>query len=312
MALGIGAAIAGGLASGLAGSLFGGGKTQASQAPVTVPGAEFQPFTYRGATGFGATGTPEGEYGYGYETTLPSWLTDFGATGAAAADPLLSRYLEKLQGEDVYDASQRFYEAGLAQLQPELDRQRVALGEGMFGSGRLGLKIAGEGAGYGIGAGAISPDIASFGAGTTKSLSDLYTTSLTKGAQLRADELNQLKEGYAAMLQAGLAPAEVEQGLMKLVADLEGARATAMKAGTSMVPLKETTSSVLGGLAGRAVGSAVSDYVNTGMNTGNWSLFGGGNSGLSSSGGAANWLTSNGMYDVGGLFASPQQLSGGF
>ena len=271
-------AVVGGLAAGAAGSLLGGGSTAPSTQPVKVEGAEFQPFSFMGGSGFGATGTPEGDYGYGYETTLPTWLTELGATGGAAANPLLQQYIQKLQGEDAYDAADEFYKRGLAQLQPELEAQRVKLGEGLFGSGRLGLKVAGSGLGYGAGAGAINPEIAGFGAGTTKALSDLYTTSLTKGAQLRADELNQLKEGYSAMLAAGLAPAEVEQGLMKLVSNLEGARATAMKAGTTFQPLSETSQSLFAGLAGQAIGSGVKDYVGQGMKTGNWSLFGGGGS----------------------------------
>jgi hypothetical protein len=271
-------AVVGGLAAGVAGSLLGGGSTAPSTQPVKVEGAEFQPFSFMGGSGVGVTGTPTGDYGYSYDTTLPSWLTQFGATGGAAADPLLQRYLQKLQGEDAYSAADEFYRRGLAQLQPELEAQRVKLGEGLFGSGRLGLKVAGEGAGYGAGAGAVNPEIAGFGAGTTKALADLYTTSLTKGAQLRADELNQLKEGYAAMLSAGLAPAEIEQGLMKLLANLEGARATAMKAGTTFQPLAETSQSMFAGLAGQAIGSGVKDYVGQGMKTGNWSLFGGGGS----------------------------------
>ena len=271
-------AVVGGLAAGAAGSLLGGGSTAPSTQPVKVEGAEFQPFSFMGGSGFGATGTPEGDYGYGYETTLPTWLTELGATGGAAANPLLQQYIQKLQGEDAYDAADEFYKRGLAQLQPELEAQRVKLGEGLFGSGRLGLKVAGSGLGYGAGAGAINPEIAGFGAGTTKALSDLYTTSLTKGAQLRADELNQLKEGYSAMLAAGLAPAEVDQGLMKLVSNLEGARATAMKAGTTFQPLSETSQSLFAGLAGQAIGSGVKDYVGQGMKTGNWSLFGGGGS----------------------------------
>jgi len=266
-------AVVGAVAGGVVNKVLGGGSTAPSQTPVKVEGADFQPFTYTGGSGFGVTGTPEGDYGYGYDTTLPSWVTEMGATGAAAADPLLQKYLEKLQGEDAYSAADEFYNRGLAQIQPEIDKARVQLGEGLFGSGRLGLKVAGEGAGYGAGAGAINPEIAGFGAGTTKALSDLYTQSLTKGAQLRADELNQLREGYKAMVSAGLSPFEIEKELMKLAADLEGARASAMKAGTSFVPLGETSKSMFAGLAGSAAASGVKDYINTGMNTGNWNPF---------------------------------------
>jgi len=270
----IGAAIAGALTGAVANKVLGGGSTSPSTQPVKVEGAEFQPFTYTGSGGFGVTGTPDG-FQYGYDTTIPDWLKNYGAAGGAAANPILEQYIQKLQGEDAYTAADEFYKRGLAQIQPELDRQRVALGEGMFGSGRLGLKIAGEGAGYGSGAGAINPDLAGFSAGSTKALSDLYTQSLTKGAQLRADELNQLQSGYQAMVQAGLTPLEIEKGLMKLTADLEGARASAMKAGVSYQPLGETSSSLFAGLTANAIGSGVSDWVDTGMKTGNWSLFGG-------------------------------------
>lgn len=290
-------AVVGGLAAGAAGSLLGGGSTAPSQAPVKVEGADFQPFTYTGGSGFGVTGTPEGDYGYGYDTTLPSWVTDMGATGAAAADPLLQKYLQKLQGEDAYTAADEFYKRGLAQLQPELEAQRVKLGEGLFGSGRLGLKVAGAGLGYGAGAGAINPEIAGFGAGTTKALSDLYTTSLTKGAQLRADELSQLEAGYKGMVAAGLSPFEIEKELMKLAADLEGARASAMKAGTGFVPLGETSQSLFAGLAGQAIGSGVSDYVGQGIKTGNWNPFSTPNA--VPSGYTGSWQNPNNFYSSG-------------
>jgi hypothetical protein len=306
----IGGAVAGSVVSSALGG-GGGGGTAPSQQPVTVPGAEFQPFTYRGTGGFGVTGTQLGGDGYSWSADIPDWIKALGETGAGAAGSLFDQYAA-LAGQSPYEAAQEYYSRGLAQLEPEIAKQRTALGGSLFGSGRLGLKLAGEGLGYGADAGQVNPDVAGFGAGVGKAYTDLYSNALTRGQALQTQYLNQLSGAAAKMLELGMKPNEIEQNLINFGADLETARSTALKAGTAFVPLKETRESVLNAQLANTIGAAAGDYVKTGMDTGNWSLFGGGNSGLSSSGGVANWLTSNGMYDAGGLFASPQQLSGAF
>ena len=308
----IGAAVAGALTGAVANKVLGGGGgTAPGSAPVTVPGAEFQPFTYRGTGGFGVTGTQVDDDGYSWSADIPDWIKALGKTGSGAAGGLFGQYAQLAQ-QNPYEAADEFYQRGLTQLRPELAKQQIAAQERMFGSGRLGLKLAGEAVGAPTGTGMVNPDAYGLAAGQADMLQDLYTKSLTAGQAMQTQYLNQLSSAAAKMLELGMKPNEIEQQLINFGADLESARSTALKAGAAFVPLKETTQSVLNAQLANTLGAGVSDYVGRGMQTGNWNLFGGGNSGLSSSGGVANWLTSNGMYTAGGLFASPQQLSGAF
>jgi hypothetical protein len=308
----IGAAVAGALTGAVANKVLGGGGgTAPSQAPVSIPGAEFQPFTYRGTGGFGVTGSQVGDNGYSWSANIPDWVKGLGDIGSGAAGGLFGQYAQLAQ-QNPYEAADEFYQRGLTQLRPELAKQQIAAQERLFGTGRLGLKLAGEAVGAPTGTGMVNPDAYGLAAGQANMLQDLYTKSLSAGQAMQTQYLNQLSSAAAKMLELGMKPNEIEQQLINFGADLESARSTAMKAGTAFVPLKETTQSVLNAQLANTLGAGVSDYVGRGMQTGNWSLFGGGNSGLSSSGGVANWLTSNGMYGAGGLFASPQQLSGAF
>jgi hypothetical protein len=252
----------------------GGGGTAPSQAPVTVPGAEFQPFTYRGTGGFDVTGSQVGDDGYSWSANIPDWVKGLGDIGAGAAGGLFQDYLTAAQ-QDPYAAADEYYQRGLAQLQPELAKQQIAAQERMFGSGRLGLKLAGAGVGAPTGTGAVSPDAYGLAAGQASMLQDLYTKSLSAGQQMQTNRLNQLSDAASKMLELGMKPNEIEQELINFGADLETARSTALKAGTSFVPLKETRESVLNAQLANTLGGAANNYVKTGMDTGNWSLFGG-------------------------------------
>lgn len=257
----IGAAIAGGIASAAVGSLLApsGGGTAPSQQPVTVPGAEFQPFTYTGTGGFGVTGTPSGSDGYSWSADIPDWLKGLGDIGAGAAGGLFQDYLTAAQ-QDPYAAAEEFYQRGLTQLQPELAKQQIAAQERMFGGGRLGLKLAGEAVGAPKGTGAVNPDAYGLAAGQASMLQDLYTKSLSAGQQMQTQYLNQLSSAAAKMLELGLTPNEIEQQLINFGADLESARSTALKAGTAFVPLKETRESVLAAQLANTIGQGVSDW----------------------------------------------------
>jgi hypothetical protein len=260
----IGGAVAGSVVSSALGG-GGGGGTAPSQQPVTVPGAEFQPFTYRGTGGFGVTGTQVGDDGYSWSADIPDWIKALGETGSGAAGSLFDQYAA-LAGQSPYEAAQEYYSRGLAQLEPEIAKQRTALGGSLFGSGRLGLKLAGEGLGYGADAGQINPDVAGFGAGVGKAYTDLYSNALTRGQALQTQYLNQLSGAAAKMLELGMKPNEIEQNLINFGADLETARSTALKAGTAFVPLKETRESVLNAQLANTVGGAVSSGVSNYLN----------------------------------------------
>lgn len=304
----VGGPIAGAVASGLVSNAAGGGGGAVSRAttqPAVIPGTSFQPFTYKGTGGFGVTGTANGD-AYDWSASIPDWVTQLGQLGSGSAGNLFQQYLAQSQ-VDPYAAADEFYTRGKALLDPEIEAQRVKLGGSLFGSGRLGLKIAGEGAGYGAGSGAVNPDIAGFGAGVNKAYQGLYANALQSGQDLQTNYINQLSSAADKMLKLGMTPAEIEQALIEFGRNTEAARSNAIKSQVQGIEYKNTPQQVLAGQLGNTVGQAVTD------NWGNITnyvggLFGGGSSG----GSAANWFTGNGMYGTGGLFSSPQQQSGPF
>jgi hypothetical protein len=292
--------VAGAVVGNVVGKVFGGGERAPTSQLQTIPGVEFQPFTYKGATG-GVTGTPSGDgYGYEWSADVAPWLTELGGIGSGAAGGLFKDYLTQV-GMDPYAASQEYYKRGLAQLEPEIAKQRTALGGSLFGSGRLGLKLAGEGLGYGSGAGQVNPDIAGFGAGVGKAYTDLYANALTQGQQLQTNRLNQLSQAAESMLALGMKPAEVEQNLIKFASNLETARSNALKAGTQNVNLAETPQSVFAGQLANTVGTAVSDYFNppsTGLSDPYYTFNYGSNFGANAPMATVN--TGTGMFSSGG------------
>ena len=261
-------AIAGQVVSGVVGNALGGGSRAPTSQFKTIPGTEFQPFTYKGTSG-SVIGTPSGDgYGYEWSADVAPWLSELGTIGSGAAGGLFQDYLTQV-GMDPYAASQEYYQRGLAQLEPEIAKQRTALGGSLFGSGRLGLKLAGEGLGYGSGAGQVNPDIAGFGAGVDKAYTDLYANALTQGQALQTNRLNQLSQAAESMLALGMKPAEVEQNLIKFSADLEKSRSNALKQGTQQVGLQETPQSVFAGQLANTVGRGVQGLF-SGGNSSSW------------------------------------------
>ena len=249
-------------------ALGGGGSAQArpTSQPTTVAGTEFQPFTYTGLGG-SVTGTQQGDYGYGWSAEVPQWIQDLGAMGQGAAGGLFKDYYAQLQ-QDPYAAGEEFYKRGLAQLEPELAKQQIQAQERMFGTGRLGLKLAGAGLGAPAGTGAVSPDAFGLGAAQAKSLQDLYTTSLSQGQAMQTQRLNQLSQAANAALALGMRPADVEQGLIEYAKNLEAARSNAIKAGTQQLEYKNTPQQVFGSQLGNIVGSGAQSYVGGLFNSG--------------------------------------------
>jgi len=266
--MGLLSAIAGPIVGNLVGKAFGGGSRQATSQQQTIPGVEFQPFTYKGTSG-SVTGAPsEDGYGYEWSADVAPWISDLGALGSAEAGGLFQKYLSASQ-VDPYAAAEEYYQRGLGVLEPEIAKQRNALAGGLFGSGRLGLKLAGEGLGYGSGAGQVNPDVAGFGAGVGKAYTNLYANALQAGQDLQTNYINQLNDAANQMLELGMTPAEVEQNLIKFASNLETARSNARKSGVQNVNLAETPQSVFAGDLAKTVGKGVTGLF-SGSNDGGW------------------------------------------
>ena len=231
------------------GKILGGESAQPAKA---APGAKFEPFTYTGLAGT-ATGTREGE-GFRFEQELTPELQALYEQGLLATSPLLSQYLEQAQapiptfdytGDDLRAREQQILQEQTALLQPELERQRQQLRSDLFGSGRLGLQLAGGAAGAGAGTGMVSPDAYGLGLAQSRALTELGPEARRLataeqlqdyGIQTGIYELNrQAEQQRLANLLGGLGAGMgtfkdvlgIEQGLIGQASGLEQARAGA-------------------------------------------------------------------------------------
>ena len=122
----------------------------------------FKPVTFRPATDTEGTGA-EG--------------TSIGSDLMGRAEGMLGEPEEFNYNFDPAQRSQELFDQRLALLQPAFAQQRAQLQEGMFGSGRLGLRLAGEGAG--AGSGMVQPDVFGLGQAQSQALADLAARSST-------------------------------------------------------------------------------------------------------------------------------------
>jgi hypothetical protein len=232
--MGIGAAIAGGLASGLVGSLFGGGKTQPSQQYQTIPGTPLQPYTYRTSVGT-STGAPEGDYGFTSETQLTPELQALQQTGFSSAAPFYQQLTSGLmqrpagfgetyaptalgfdyttpaaQFEGTYDPAaeaDRIFKQESALLDPKFKQQATDLQARLFGSGRLGAQLASQEAG-----GMVNPEAYGLQRAQQQTLAELAASASQRGqsaAQQRfatdVQRFNTQQAADAAARQADIA-----------------------------------------------------------------------------------------------------------
>lgn len=176
--------------------------------------AYFKPYTV--TTGFGTTGyTPEG----GFTSQLSQPYQDIMGTSLAGAGQLFDRAAS-------FDPSQRATEIfgeQSALLRPEFQRQAQELQSSLFGSGRLGLRLAGESQGLGTGSGMVQPDALGLGQAQQQTLSQLATQA--RGQAL--GEQAQLQQLASGLLGAGMGISNLERQLMAQGVDAETARAAA-------------------------------------------------------------------------------------
>jgi hypothetical protein len=232
------------------GKILGGEKAQPAKA---APGASFEPFTYTGLAGT-ATGKKEGDLGFRFEQELTPELQALYEQGLLATSPLLSQYLEQAQapvptfdytGDDLRAREQEILAEQTALLEPELERQRQQLKSDLFGSGRLGLQLAGEAAGAGADTGMVSPDAYGLGLAQSRVLTELAPEARRLaaaeqlqdyGIQTGIYELNrQAEQQRLANLLGSLGASMgtfkdvlgIEQGLIGQASGLEQARASA-------------------------------------------------------------------------------------
>ena len=176
--------------------------------------AYFRPYTV--TTGFGSTGyTPDG----GYTSTLSQPYQDILGSSLAGAGNLFQR---AASFDPSARASEIFGEQS-ALLQPQFAQQATDLQSRLFGSGRLGLRLAGESQGLGTGSGMVSPDALGLGRAQQQTLAQLAAQS----RQQALGEQSQLQQIASGMLSAGQGISDMERALLAQGVDAEMARAAA-------------------------------------------------------------------------------------
>ncbi len=222
----------GNIVGGITNALFGkGGAGTAAEAVARARElggqAVFKPYTV-------TTGAGTSQYlGDGqYQTTLSQPYQNILGTSLAGAGSLF----EQAAAFDPAQRGQEVFAEQAALLQPEFQRQAQELQSSLFGTGRLGLRLAGESQGLGTGAGMVQPDALGLGRAQQQTLAQIAA-----GARQQAlGEQAQLQQLAGGMLQAGMGISGLEQALMAQGLDAETARAAAagMSAQIQLDPYK--------------------------------------------------------------------------
>lgn len=178
-------------------------------------GVRFRPVTVGTSSGVAGLDPQAGEYGV---ALAPAYQNILGSALGGAGG-----LFQQLAAFDPRQREREVFQEQAALLQPEFARQEERLRQGMFGTGRLGLQLAGEGVGAGAGSGMVQPDV--FGLGTAQQQTLAKVAAGSRGQALEeAQQLGQLAQG---MLQSGMSISEMERQLIGLGIDAETARAAA-------------------------------------------------------------------------------------
>ena len=200
-----------------------GGGGGSSSKPVSMPGAQFQPYTYTSLAG-STKAKRNGEYGMTFSQNLDPRLQQLYGQGLDAASGFLSQYLEQAQApveqfdfqKGIDQATQEYFTQQQAALDPVFAQQRQKLQSDLFGSGRMGLMLAGETAGAGAG-GMVQPDAFGLSRGQSQALQEAYASSRAAAIGEQQQAFNQAKQQYA------LNQAAQQQQLVNLLGGYEGA-----------------------------------------------------------------------------------------
>jgi len=219
----------------------GAGASIPAGASAGAQGGQFKPVTFRSGTGT-ATLTPEGlttelaEPYAGLSSLVGEGTGLMGeASGLAQQAPDQFNY-----NFDPSSRATELFDQRSALLEPAFAQQRAKMNEGMFGSGRLGLRLAGEGAG--AGSGMVQPDAFGMNQAQSQALSQLAAQSTTDafgesmqragldlsqfGAnqQQKQQQFANLMGSGQGMLSAGLQAPALEQSLQGVPLQTEALR----------------------------------------------------------------------------------------
>ena len=271
--------------------LYGGGGKGKSKTPAPakpLAGVEFKPYSLTTSTGT-TTGTKTADGGFGADVSLDPTIAALGQAGyegALGLQPDLLAAIKDRPDDFAFDydpraAAKDYYTEQAGLLEPQFAQQRQALKNDLFGSGRMGLMLAGDSVGAG-GGGMVSPDAFGLGQAQSQTLAGISADSrqralaeqqglfgiasgaygMNQGAQQQY--LQNLSGGSAGFMGQGAGISELEMNLINHGLSIEQARSGALSnsamAGAQLAGAtpQQQRSSGKGGLLGAAatLGSA--------------------------------------------------------
>ena len=146
----------------------------------------------------------EDQGNFGITNTGDPRLTGILNTQLDAVDPLLRLQIEELKNRpdefgysfDPAKATEGYFNAGMDVLNPAFEEQQIQMQNNLFGSGRLGLMMAGGASGAGAGSGMVSPDAFGLARGQGQAMTDLYANSRAAAMQEGNQLFNQSLQGF--------------------------------------------------------------------------------------------------------------------
>tara|TARA_R110000868_G_scaffold199886_1_gene447012 strand:- start:6232 stop:7269 length:1038 start_codon:yes stop_codon:yes gene_type:complete len=217
--------------------------------------AQFQPYSYTSQVGT-TTGTPSGS-GFNVGSTIDPQLASISQSALGSTQPFLDQYFQQAgqevpmfsYGDTGEQRARDIFAEQSALLQPQFAQQRQQLKSDLFGSGRMGLMLAGETTG--AGGGYVQPDAFGLARAQSMSLADLSGQSRERAMLEQQQGYEQALGGYEANIlarqqqltnylggvQAGLGTygtiGEMEAALVNQGLSIEQARSASQSASAS-------------------------------------------------------------------------------
>lgn len=161
---------------------------QLESAKIAADAAAFKPYSVTTGLGTGYFNPETQTAGYTLDPALQAWRDQY-MMSAAQAMP---------SSFDTAANAQQYYNEMQAMMQPARQAENLQMQQDLFGSGRLGMRLAGEG--VGAGSGMVQPDV--FGMNQARAQADQALAQ-----QARAQAMTELDQSIArgtGMLQTGL------------------------------------------------------------------------------------------------------------
>ena len=161
---------------------------QLEAARIAADAAAFKPYSVTTGLGTSYFNADDQTAGYQLDPALQAWRDQY-MTMAAQAMPT---------SMDTAANAQQYYNEMQTMMQPSRQAENLAMQQDLFGSGRLGLRLSGEGAGAGTGM--VQPDV--FGLNQSRSMAD---QALAQQARAQAQtELDQAIARGTGLFQSGV------------------------------------------------------------------------------------------------------------